>query len=49
MTRTSRVTLNLAATFLSWDLTLNNVPIAYPSDTPAVMQMQAGEKQLWRV
>lgn len=33
----------------SWDLTLNNVPIAYPSDTPAVMQMQAGEKQLWRV
>jgi FtsP/CotA-like multicopper oxidase with cupredoxin domain len=33
----------------SWDLTLNNVPIAYPDEVPAVLQMQAGERQLWRV
>jgi FtsP/CotA-like multicopper oxidase with cupredoxin domain len=33
----------------SWDLTLNNVPIAYPDEVPAVIQMQAAEKQLWRV
>jgi FtsP/CotA-like multicopper oxidase with cupredoxin domain len=33
----------------SWDLTLNNVPIAYPDETPAVIEMQPGQKQLWRV
>jgi FtsP/CotA-like multicopper oxidase with cupredoxin domain len=33
----------------SWDLTLNNVPISYPKNTPAVIQMGQGEKQLWRV
>lgn len=33
----------------SWDLTLNNVPIAYPASTPAIMHMQFGEQQLWRV
>ena len=33
----------------SWDLSLNNVPIAYPDETPAVIQMQPGQKQLWRV
>jgi FtsP/CotA-like multicopper oxidase with cupredoxin domain len=33
----------------SWDLTLNYVPISYPDLTPAVIQIQPGEKQLWRV
>jgi len=33
----------------SWDLTVNNIPIAYPAEIPAVIQMQSGEQQLWRV
>jgi FtsP/CotA-like multicopper oxidase with cupredoxin domain len=38
----------------SWDLTLNYVPIAYSSDPanpaiPAIIHMQSGERQLWRV
>lgn len=33
----------------SWDLTLNNIPIAYPAEVPAVLQMQSRERQLWRV
>ena len=33
----------------AWDLTLNNIPIAYPALTPTVIRMQSGEKQLWRV
>ena len=33
----------------AWDLTLNNIPIAYPAEIPAVMRMHPGERQLWRV
>jgi len=33
----------------SWDLTLNNIPIAYPALTPAIIRMRNGESQLWRV
>jgi FtsP/CotA-like multicopper oxidase with cupredoxin domain len=33
----------------SWDLTLNFVPIAYPALTPAVIEMLAGDRELWRV
>jgi FtsP/CotA-like multicopper oxidase with cupredoxin domain len=33
----------------AWDLTLNNIPIAYPALTPAIISMKTGEKQLWRV
>jgi FtsP/CotA-like multicopper oxidase with cupredoxin domain len=33
----------------SWDVTLNYVPIPYPSYPPAVIQMKPGQKQLWRV
>ena len=33
----------------SWDLTINNVPISYPQETPAVIQMQQSEKEFWRV
>ncbi len=33
----------------SWDLTVNTVPIAYPDEVPAIIEMQPGEKQLWRV
>jgi len=33
----------------SWDLTLNNVPIAYPAEEPALTHIGPGEKQLWRV
>ncbi|HEV7673872.1 MAG TPA: multicopper oxidase domain-containing protein [Candidatus Angelobacter sp.] len=32
----------------SWDLTLNNIPIAYPALTPTIIRMQSGEKELWR-
>lgn len=33
----------------SWDLTLNNIPIAYPNFTPTVIKMLPGSHQLWRV
>lgn len=33
----------------SWDVTLNNIPIAYPNEVPAIIQMQPGEQQFWRV
>jgi len=33
----------------SWDVTLNYVPIPYPSYPPAIIQMKPGQKQLWRV
>jgi FtsP/CotA-like multicopper oxidase with cupredoxin domain len=33
----------------SWDLTLNDVPIAYPALTPAVIKMAPIERQFWRV
>jgi FtsP/CotA-like multicopper oxidase with cupredoxin domain len=33
----------------SWDLSVNFVPIAYPEETPAIIKMHSGEKQLWRV
>jgi FtsP/CotA-like multicopper oxidase with cupredoxin domain len=31
------------------DITLNNIPIAYPQLTPAIIRMAAGRKELWRV
>jgi FtsP/CotA-like multicopper oxidase with cupredoxin domain len=33
----------------AWDLTLNYVPISYPALTPAVITMEPGKKQFWRV
>src|SRR5215467_4508620 len=33
----------------AWDLTLNYVPIAYPALTPAVIRMQNGAREFWRV
>jgi FtsP/CotA-like multicopper oxidase with cupredoxin domain len=33
----------------SWDLTLNYVPIAYPALTPAVIRMERGAQEFWRV
>jgi FtsP/CotA-like multicopper oxidase with cupredoxin domain len=33
----------------SWDLSVNFVPIAYPKEIPAIIQMRQGEKELWRV
>jgi FtsP/CotA-like multicopper oxidase with cupredoxin domain len=33
----------------SWDLTINNIPIAYPAEIPAIIQMTSGQPQLWRV
>ena len=33
----------------SWDLSLNYVPISYPSLVPAVIAMQPGQQELWRV
>ncbi len=32
-----------------WDLSLNYVPVSYPAYTPAIIQMQHGSKELWRV
>ncbi|MGD0144491.1 MAG: multicopper oxidase domain-containing protein [Rhizomicrobium sp.] len=32
-----------------WDLSLNYVPVSYPAYTPALIQMQRGTKELWRV
>lgn len=33
----------------SWDISVNYIPIPYPSFTPAVIPMRRGEKQFWRV
>jgi FtsP/CotA-like multicopper oxidase with cupredoxin domain len=33
----------------SWDLSVNYVPILYPTLTPAQLVMRPGEKQFWRV
>jgi FtsP/CotA-like multicopper oxidase with cupredoxin domain len=33
----------------SWDISLNFIPIPYPTFTPAVIPMQPGGKQFWRV
>ena len=33
----------------AWDISLNYIPILYPSYQPAVVQMNAREKQFWRV
>jgi FtsP/CotA-like multicopper oxidase with cupredoxin domain len=33
----------------SWDLTLNNVPVAYPDETPAIIQMNPGVHEFWRL
>jgi FtsP/CotA-like multicopper oxidase with cupredoxin domain len=33
----------------SWDLSLNYVPISYPQNTPAVIEMKPGGKEFWRV
>jgi FtsP/CotA-like multicopper oxidase with cupredoxin domain len=33
----------------SWDLSLNYVPISYPQDTPAVIEMKPGGEEFWRV
>jgi FtsP/CotA-like multicopper oxidase with cupredoxin domain len=33
----------------SWDVSLNYVPILYPSYKPAVIEMNPGQKQFWRV
>jgi FtsP/CotA-like multicopper oxidase with cupredoxin domain len=33
----------------SWDLSLNSVPVAYPDETPAVIQMNPGVSEFWRL
>lgn len=33
----------------SWDLTLNTIPISYPTLTPAIISMTKGKKEFWRV
>jgi FtsP/CotA-like multicopper oxidase with cupredoxin domain len=33
----------------AWDLSINYVPVTYPSYTPAVIQTVPGEQELWRV
>lgn len=33
----------------SWDVSLNYVPISYPNYTPAIIQMNPGAQEFWRV
>lgn len=33
----------------AWDISLNYVPVTYPSYTPAVIETPPGEQELWRV
>jgi len=33
----------------AWDLSINYVPVPYPSYTPAVIQTDPGQQELWRV
>ena len=33
----------------AWDLSIDNVPVSFPSYTPAVMPVAPGQQQLWRV
>lgn len=33
----------------SWDLSLNYVPVSYPKYTPAIIQMNPGSQEFWRV
>jgi FtsP/CotA-like multicopper oxidase with cupredoxin domain len=33
----------------AWDLSLNFVPVTYPNYTPAVIQTNPGQQELWRV
>jgi FtsP/CotA-like multicopper oxidase with cupredoxin domain len=33
----------------AWDVSLNYVPVAYPSYVPAILPMKAHQQQLWRV
>lgn len=33
----------------AWDISLNYVPISYPDETPAVMDVPAGRREFWRV
>ena len=33
----------------SWDLSVNYIPVSYPSLTPAVLPVKTGERQFWRV
>jgi len=33
----------------AWDISLDNVPVSFPSYTPAVVPVAAGQQQLWRV
>ena len=33
----------------AWDMSINYVPVTYPGYTPAVIQTNPGQKELWRV
>jgi FtsP/CotA-like multicopper oxidase with cupredoxin domain/uncharacterized protein YceK len=33
----------------AWDISLNNVPVSFPSYTPAVVPVAPGQQQLWRI
>ena len=33
----------------AWDISLNYVPVPYPSYTPAVIKMKPGQREFWRV
>lgn len=33
----------------AWDVSLNYVPVSYPAETPAVIELAPAKKELWRV
>ncbi len=33
----------------AWDISLDNVPVSFPSYTPAILPVAPGQQQLWRV
>jgi hypothetical protein len=33
----------------AWDLSINYVPVTFPNYTPAVIQTNPGQQELWRV
>src|ERR1043166_2917351 len=36
-------------TIPTWDLSLNYVPVSFPNYTPAIIKMQSGTQEFWRV
>jgi len=44
-----RIGLPISTLAPFWDVSVNYVPVTYPSYTPSIVKMQAGSKEFWRV